>query len=95
MTARVLLILLAFGVFWYVFVSTSLDQTFILFIERLSTSFTTGFHDIGTRGATVEEFISPNFSAMTVAAQMDYFISKIPYLLIAIGMLRSLKSQEK
>jgi len=95
LTARVLLILLAFGVFWYVFVSTSLDQTFILFIERLSTSFTTGFHDIGTRGATVEEFISPNFSAMTVAAQMDYFISKIPYLLIAIGMLTLVKNRKK
>ncbi len=95
LTARVLLILLAFGVFWYVFVSTSLDQTFILFIERLSVSFTTGFHDIGARGATVEEFVSPNFSAMTVTAQMDYFISKVPYLLIAVGIVALIKNRKK
>jgi uncharacterized membrane protein len=76
LTARVLLILLAFGAFWYVFVSTSLDETFIAFINRLSVSFTTGFHDLETRGGTVTEFISPNFSSMTLTSQMDYFISK-------------------
>lgn len=95
LTARVLLILLAFGVFWYVFVSTSLDQTFILFIERLSVSFTSGFVSLESRGGTVAEFVAPNFSNMTATSQIDYFISKIPYPLIAIGLVALIKNRKK
>jgi uncharacterized membrane protein len=95
LTARVLLILLAVGVFWYVFISTSLDQTFIAFIDRLSLSFTSGFVDVGSRGGTVSEFISPNFANMTITGQIDYFVSKIPYLLIAVGTVALIKNRKK
>ncbi len=87
LTARVLLILLAFGGFWYAFVSTSLNQTFIRFVTNLSTTFSSGFSDITSRGGTVSEFVSPSFGTMTLTYATDYFISKIPYLLIAIGFL--------
>ncbi len=87
LTARVLLLLFAFGAFWYTFVSTSLYQTFITFITNLSTTFSSGFSDIASRGGTVSEFIAPSFSTMTLTYATDYFISKIPYLLIGIGFI--------
>jgi uncharacterized membrane protein len=95
LTLRVLLLIGIFAVFWYSFASTSLAQTFIEFINRLATTFIPGFSDIASRGGTVSGFIAPSFSTMTWVAQADYFISKIPYLLIPLGLIMLIRKRKQ
>ena len=87
LTPKILLIVLAFGIIWFTFASTSLDQTFISFVTRLVGSFQTGFSNVGSRGGTVSDFVSSNVNIMTLTYQADYYINKIPYLLIGVGLL--------
>ncbi len=95
LTPRVLLLIAGFAVFWYAFVSTSLAQSFIDFTGRLATSFMPGFSDIASRGHTVSSFVSPNFNSMTLTYMADYFISKILYPLIPLGLIVLVKNRKK
>ena len=91
---KILLVILAFGIVWFTFASTSLDQTFINFITRLVNSFQTGFSNINSRGNTVSDFSSLNVSA-SLTYKADYYINKIPYLLLGIGLIAFIKNRKK
>ena len=95
LTARVLLVILAFAIFWYTCVSTSADSTFISFLTRLSNGFTSDFSSVSSRGNTVSDFVSPTFSRVTATYQADYFLSKIPYVLTALGLILFIKNRKK
>ncbi|MCW4018865.1 MAG: DUF2206 domain-containing protein [Candidatus Bathyarchaeota archaeon] len=95
LTARVLFVIIAFAVLWYTLVSTSLDQTFMSFVNRLATTFSTGFFDLTSRGGAVSGFISPDLTGVTLAYQADFFISKIPYVLIGLGLVVLLINRKK
>jgi uncharacterized membrane protein len=95
LTLRVLLAISAFAAFWYTSVSTSANQTFVSFLTRLTNGFTSDFSILSSRGNTVSDFVSPSFNAVTLTYQADYFLSKIPYLLIFLGVLILIKNRKK
>ena len=51
------------------------DQTFISFVSRLVHSFQSGFSNIGSRGNTVSDFVSPNLYSVSLIYKIDYFVS--------------------
>jgi uncharacterized membrane protein len=95
LSTRIMLVILAFGIIWFTFASTSLDQTFISFVTRLVNSFQTGFSNVGSRGNTVSDFVSPTLNTTTLTYKADYYINKIPYFLLGIGVIAFIKNRKK
>jgi uncharacterized membrane protein len=95
LSARIVLVVVAFGIIWFTFASTSLDQTFISFVTRLVNSFQSGFSNVGSRGNTVSDFVSSGLNTMSLTYKADYYINKIPYLLLGIGILAFIVNRKK
>ncbi len=95
LNARLLAFFGIFGIFWTLLVSRSLGNTFLTFIENLSTAFTSGFADLSSRGGTVSQFIAPSLQNLSLIYQIDTLINKIPYVLIIIGFLAVFLNRKK
>jgi uncharacterized membrane protein len=81
--------------FSWAFVSPSPINNLFEFVNRIATSFATGFSALETRGGTVSEFVAPDFSTMSLTYKADYIINKIPYFLIIIGFIVLIKKYKK
>jgi uncharacterized membrane protein len=78
---------LAFSVAWYTFFSSSLNKTFSSFISHVVYSLSTGFSNPISKDSTVSDFVAPSLNTMSFVYKADYFINKIPYVLIIIGFI--------
>ena len=95
LSPRIVIIILTVGILWFTFASTSLDQTFVNFASRLINSFQSGFSNVGSRGNTVSDFVSSGSNTTTLTYQLDYYINKIPYLFLGLGLLAFIVNRKK
>lgn len=89
------LILIIITVLWYFFVAPAEGQTVLSFAGHVVTSFTNSFSSVESRGGTVSEFVAPNLTSMSLLDQIDYLINKIPYFLIIIGFIATVRNYKK
>ena len=90
-----LIILVFFALFWYFFITPDIGNTTAGVISNIVSSFFQGFGSLETRGDMISDFVAPNFGNTTLVYKIDYFINKVPYFLLIVGLIGFIKKFKK